>query len=84
MTLIMTVLLTLSVFLSTTNDSLPPSSDSVPTLGFFLLIVMVEVSSFYSETAPDFVLKKLHIFFYRQLDFSSDPGVANEILGKQA
>ena len=22
----------------------------------------------------------LHIFFYRQLDFSSEPGVANEIL----
>ena len=24
--------------------------------------------------------KSLHIFLYRQLDFSSEPGVANEIL----
>ena len=32
-----------------------------------------------SQISPSQFPEQLHIFFYRQLDFSSEPGVANEI-----
>lgn len=41
--LIMTLLLTFSVFLHTINETLPPSSDNIPMLGIFCIIMMVEI-----------------------------------------
>ena len=37
-----------------------------------------------NQASVDPLSKQLHIFFYRQLNFPSEPGVANEILENEA